>query len=153
MSTYLVAFAVCDLSIVFYTKGNIYISPYYIKAIDHTASLAEDVIVIIEDYTEMPLPSKKLDIIAVQNISAEGMENWGLILLSVQRVLYTEGVSTRFEKENTLILVIHEIVHHWFGNLVSPAWWNYIWLNEGIARFLHYIIGDKVKIHIRKSTK
>lgn len=144
MSTYLVAFAVCDFVNVSYDRGDIFISPSHNKSANYALSIAEPVIEAIERFTEVYLPVSKLDFIAVRNISTGAVENWGLILFSEQKLLYEERINNRYEKESTLLLIIHEIIHQWFGNLVSPAWWNYLWLNEGIATFLHYIIGDKV---------
>lgn len=144
MSTYLVTFAVGALANIPYNRGHIYTLPSNIKGANFAASIAESAITAVENYTEIPLPVKKLDMIAVRHTSSGGLENWGLILFSEFRLLYQEGVNQRTDKEDTLIVVVHEIVHQWFGDLVTPVWWNDLWLNEGISRYLHYVIGDQV---------
>jgi len=42
------------------------------------------------------------------------------------------------------MIVTHEIAHQWFGNMVTPSWWSYHWLKEGLASFFHTYIIDKV---------
>lgn len=47
-------------------------------------------------------------------------------------------------KMQKTMTVTHEIAHQWFGNLVSPAWWKYQWLSEGMSTYLKFYITDKV---------
>jgi aminopeptidase N len=60
-------------------------------------------------------------------------------------VLLKEGDSTAAKKQDILLLVAHEFAHFWFGNLVTPKWWSYVWLNEGFATYFAYIISEKVR--------
>lgn len=144
MSTFLVAFAVCDFANKSYTRGHFFIQPSEIKGIDYAISITEAAIATMEHFIEMALPLKKLDIIAIPHISRTGLESLGLILLSEKHILYDKN-KTQKHKEGIFHTVVNKIVHQWFSNLVSPAWWNYLWLNKGISMLLHYKLGDQVK--------
>jgi len=53
-----------------------------------------------------------------------------------KNIIYNKELDPPARKIEVTRSVAHEVAHHWFGNLISPAWWSFLWINEGIARLL-----------------
>ena len=108
-------------------------APRAASAIARVATLVDAA----ERYLDAPLPWPKLDLVAVPEFFG-AMENVGLITFA-QAMLIGEPGDAAFLGRMTRVAA-HEIAHQWFGNAVTPAWWDDLWLSEAFASF----IGDKL---------
>lgn len=108
-------------------------------ALENTAAIVME----MEHYFDTPYPYAKLDIIAVPDFSAGAMENAGAITYREQLILLDESAPVH-QQHGFFVTHAHELAHQWFGNLVTPVWWDDIWLNEAFATWNSYIVLDRL---------
>ena len=94
------------------------------------------------DYFAIPYPGDKLDMIAVPDFAMGAMENLGCITYRETALLVDPATASQAERFRVVEVVLHEIAHQWFGNLVTMEWWEGIWLNEAFATFMQLICTD-----------
>jgi aminopeptidase N len=94
------------------------------------------------DYFGVRYPLPKLDLIVAPGTIAVSMENWGAIFYSQEALLFDQKSSTEADRQNVFLTVSHEMAHQWFGDLVTMAWWDNLWLNEGFATWMQTKAAD-----------
>lgn len=93
------------------------------------------------EYFDYPYPFKKYDQVIVPDFNAGAMENVAAVTFS-ERFLQ-RGRPTEKNRESLASVILHEMAHMWFGNLVTMKWWDDLWLNESFATYMAALAQDK----------
>uniref|UniRef100_A0A182JYK9 Aminopeptidase n=1 Tax=Anopheles christyi TaxID=43041 RepID=A0A182JYK9_9DIPT len=149
MQTYLVAWLISDfeyerevltdpqLAIASWSK------PSSVNLLSYSVDASKRFIRAMEEYFGQRYSMNKIDNVAIkdQDYAAGAMENWGLVTYKESAISY-EPDDGEARQIGVVTIIGHEFTHQFFGNLLAPKWWSYLWLNEGFARLYQYYLGS-----------
>jgi alanyl aminopeptidase len=154
LPTYLVAWAVGPLDVVTATipPSSVRTTPIELRglaprgrgpemafAMEHTPAIVQA----LEEWFGIAYPFDKLDIVAVPDFAAGAMENAGLVTFRDSLLLLSNDPPVSQQRAFGFVMA-HELAHQWFGNLVTMAWWDDLWLNEAFASWMETGIVNRV---------
>jgi len=139
LPSYLVALAVGDMELVDAgtagkknTRIRIAVPRGHSTEAQYAAETTPAIVTRLENYFGIPYAYDKLDEVAVP-LFGGAMENAGLVTYGSGIILAKPQQDTPSRQRDWVWTAAHELAHQWFGDLVTTAWWDDIWLNEGFA--------------------
>jgi puromycin-sensitive aminopeptidase len=150
LSTYLVALAVGPLRRtrpvwVGPTEIRIWHAPGKGRLTAFGLEAARESLARLERYFGLPYPYEKLDLVAVPDFEFGAMENAGAVFFRETLLLLDPATATLSEKKRAAEVIAHELAHMWYGDLVTMAWWDDLWLNEAFATWMAFAVVDDWK--------
>jgi len=143
ISTYLFAFAAGPFQKVHETAGlpGLYVRKSKLQKAEVEAAEVQQVtadgIKYLADYFAQPFPFPKYDMVMIPGFAYGGMEHAGATFLREESILFRTA-PTHSDRLNRDILLLHELTHQWFGDLVTMRWFDDLWLKEGFAQYMAY---------------
>jgi puromycin-sensitive aminopeptidase len=150
LSTYLLALGVGELEASEPTYcGETEIRVWHVPGKGHLAAFGleagRECLARLEAWFDLPYPYEKLDLVAVPDFEAGAMENAGAVFFRETLLLTDPATVTVQERKRVSEVVCHELAHMWYGDLVTMAWWDDLWLNEAFATWMAFHIVDRWK--------
>jgi cytosol alanyl aminopeptidase len=140
LPSYLVAFAVGELELVAGPSDPVPIRAVTAKGKGALSALAietaDEQLRLLTEWFDQPYPYEKLDLVAVPDFAAGAMENAGLVMFREELLLLDRVRASSGSRRALVGIMAHELAHQWFGNLVTLAWWDDLWLNEAFASWM-----------------
>ena len=143
ISTYLFAFAAGPFKKVHDVAGmpGLYVRKSKLEKAEAEAAAVQQItadgIKYLSDYFAQPFPFPKYDMVMIPGFAYGGMEHAGATFLREESILFRTA-PTHSDRLNRDILLLHELTHQWFGDLVTMRWFDDLWLKEGFAQYMAY---------------
>jgi puromycin-sensitive aminopeptidase len=149
ISSYLVAYTVgpYEATPVAATRSGVPVRAFLPRGMAAKGVYARDVHVrsldYLEPYTAIPYPYGKVDAIGIPDFEAGAMENPGAITYRLTAIAADSERAATPTLKGIFYTAAHELTHMWWGDLVTMAWWDDLWLNESFATFIGYkVVAD-----------
>ncbi|HLI96529.1 MAG TPA: M1 family metallopeptidase [Candidatus Baltobacteraceae bacterium] len=140
MPTYLLVLCAGDFDKLSGSANGTAVHVYGVKGkgpeLHYALAALERLIPYFEGYYGIKFPLPKLDLVAIPGFFGGAMENWGGMTFSEDTVVYNPKLQSPLTQREVFDIIAHETSHQWNGDLVTMAWWDGLWLNEGFATWM-----------------